>query len=358
MGVTLTSFHLYCSAEPSVEGYSFRSFSDGWYTCTCDLSDKVPDYTYKAAAFVSKALMATVLYFAVIDSDDICIALFNSGKLTARFSSDATVSSKSIYSIPEAVGYREGNRRRLSHILACADTELMISMLEEFFGVCLMYDPKLDYSADELRYERDDTVYRKYTEAKSALCGKSAPMEAKLVSKFTGKIFYRAFGANDYSKNAHCFLFGYGTPDSKALKPVRFFGKELCGITEEEFGQGNRIPQLTDARFHMEYGAYKVPNKLTFTAAAPDMWQGRTVPLPDGYRPAGFLSSSELLIYGRNRVAVMDSSMKVIAELKVSGDVADVVDDHILTYIGDSFCGYCYDPKAQVRIYAVVKRQR
>lgn len=47
-----------------------------------------------------------------------------------------------------------------------------------------------------------------------------------------------------------------------------------------------------------------------------------------------------------NRVAVMDSSMKVTAELKVSGDVADVVDDHILTYIGDSFCGYCYDPKA------------
>ena len=53
----------------------------------------------------------------------------------------------------------------------------------------------------------------------------------------------------------------------------------------------------------------------------------------------------------------MDIGLKVVSKLRVKGNVADVVNDHILTYTGDSFCGYCYNPKAQVFIYEIVKHQ-
>ncbi len=349
MGTTLTSIHAYSKCEPDNCGFSFRSFSDGWYTCTDDFSDKSTEYIYKAAVLISKKVSVPILFFSVFDSDEIYMAMFKDGKLVSRYSSDETTANKKIYSIPEALGYKE-EKRRLSNILSCTDTKLTISMLEEYFGVCLLYTPELDNDISPSDYSRDDSVYRKYMAAEKALCGKAAPMEARLVTKFNGKIFCNEFTAPSTEK-PHCFLIGYRESKKPEYSRVRFTGKEFCEISEEEFESG-RIPKFSDPRFSPRYGS-----PLTFSELAPSEWHGKTVELPSGYLAVGFLSSGELLLADSGKILVMDIGLKVVSKLRVKGDVADVVNDHILTYTGDSFCGYCYEPKAQVFIYEIVRHK-
>ena len=78
--------------------------------------------------------------------------------------------------------------------------------------------------------------------------------------------------------------------------------------------------------------------------------------LPNGFYPRDFTNTDELLLQGNHRIYVVDAALKIIAKLSIKGDIADIVDDHILTVTGDSFCGYCYEPKAKIYIYKLIRK--
>lgn len=354
MGISLTSVHIY-GGQPYAHNYfSFLRLSPSWQTCVNDLSDKGPDYSYKLAQMVSGEVDAPVLHFGVFDSEKIWFEFFYHGKIAARYSDDELVSNKKIYDIPAIVGYDVGNKKRLSAILACVDVEEKIAMLEEFFGVCLLYDPQMQDSGDGLCRQRDDAIYRAYQEKEKKLTGKAAKITANVIKEYPGKLFWDGFGSHG-TKKPHFFLQGFATDGSfeetyGALTPVQFTGPELLPADPAEFRSG-RIPNSgEDPRFGMDYGAVC---KVSFSAACPAAYRGRTMVLPSGCYPLEFLPTGELLLQGRNKVYVADATFQIVAKLSVKGEVADVLDNYILTTTGDSFCGYCYEPKAKIYIYKV-----
>ena len=77
--------------------------------------------------------------------------------------------------------------------------------------------------------------------------------------------------------------------------------------------------------------------------------------LPSGFYPESFTKNNELLLQGNHRIYVADSTMKIIAKLSIKGDIADIMDDYVLTTTGDSFCGYCFEPKAKIYIYEIAR---
>lgn len=351
MGISLTSVHIY-GGQPYAHNYfSFLSLSPNWQTCVNDLSDKDPDYSYKLAKMVSEEVDAPVLHFGVFDSEMIWLEFFHQGKMVARYSDDELVSNKKIYDIPAIVGCDDGNKKRLSAILACVDVEEKIAMLEEFFGVCLLYDPQMQASSDAFFRQRDDAVYRAYQEKEKKLTGKAAQITANVIKEYPGKLFWDGFGSRG-TKKPHFFLQGYGSFEETygALAPVQFTGPELQPADPAEFRSG-RIPNCdADPRFGMEYGAVC---KVSFSAACPEAYCGRTMVLPSGFYPLEFLPTGELLLQGRNKIYIADATFQIVAKLSVKGEVADVLGNYILTTTGDSFCGYCYEPRAKIYIYKV-----
>lgn len=355
MGTSLTSIHIYADTTPERTGFSFRSFSPHWFTCVNDFSDQAPGYTDNIAKSLSKAINAPVLHFGVFDSEMIWFAFFRDGKCIARYSDDEFVANKKLYDIPSLVGYEEGNKKRLSAILSCPDVELKISMLEEFFGVCLLYAPDFCDEQEILCRHRGDSLYRAYQEEEKKLTGKSAAITVKLIREYPGKLFWHEFGQHGTIK-PHFFLHGY-TLESifekhyHTLTPMQFTGQELIASDYEQFSL-DRIPENhKDSRFAMDYGT---PTKVTFSASCPEEYQGKTMVLPNGYYPLEFLPTGELLLEGNHRIYVVDLAGKIIAKLSIQGDIADVVGNYILTTTGDSFCGYVYEPKAKIRIYEVM----
>ncbi len=359
MGISLNSIHIFGDALPKNCDYSFQSFSSNWLTCVEDFSEKMPDYSYKAAKRISKATDNPVLYFEVFDSEMIWFEFFCKGKIVARYSDDELVANKKLYDIPYLVGYQDGNKKRLSNLLACSDVELKISMLEEFLGVCLLFEPELSDEEGMLCRNRDDSIYREYQSKEKALTGKAAPIAIKQIAEYPGKIFFDKFGYCETIK-PHFFLYGYASEDTmvrhnyRTLTPVRFTGHSLETVDPDTFNQG-RVPSTDrDSRFKMDYST---PSRVTFLDGCPPDYCGKTMVLPNGFYPWEFLPTGELLLWGKNKIYVTDSTFKIIAKLSIKGDVADLVDNYILTTTGDSFCGYCYEPKAKIYIYEVVKKQ-
>lgn len=356
MGTTLTSIHIFSDAVPKNCNLAFRSFSRNWQTCIEDLSEQEPGDTYKAAMRMSKQTDAPVLYFSVFDSDWLWFAFLRNGKLLARYSDNDFVSNKRLYEIPSLIGYQEGQKRRLSSILACSDIDLKIQMLEEYLGVCLLFSPELMDVPEAFLRKREDVLFRKYQEEEKTLTGKAAPVALKLVVDYPGKLFLDTFGNHDTMK-PHYFLWGYTAPDDSSwmhkLTPVYFSGKSLDAVSISEFTQG-RIPRVySDPRFELHFGT---PCKVTFSESCPAAYSGKTMTLPNGFFPFDFTRSGKILLQGNHRIYVADASLKVVAKLTIKGDIVDMVDDYILTTTGDSFCGYCYEPKTKIRIYQLLEK--
>ena len=254
------------------------------------------------------------------------------------------------------VGYEEGQKKRLSALLACSDIDLKISMLEEFLGVYLLYFPELSERAETLCRKRSDAIYQKYQEEEKALTGKAKPISINLIAEYPGKLFYDIFGRHETVK-PHYFLHGYTTeevtPNYNTLTPVHFSGSSLDVSDTETFRQDRIDRRHEDSKFRMQYGTLC---KVTFSDKCPSAYRGKTMSLPNGFYPEEFLPSGELLLQGNHRIFVVDSTLKIIAKLSIKGDIADVLENYILTTTGDSFFGYCYEPKAKIYIYEVVKK--
>lgn len=354
MGTTLTSIHIYGAPVPSDCEFSFCSYSESWHTCTSDFPAGQEDYAVSAAKLMSKKTSAPVFCFHIFDSEMIWLCVFRGGKMAARYSDDNTIANKKIFDIPALVGYGEGYKKRLSSLLDCSDTERKVALLEEYFGVCLLYDSELANTPEQLRRTRGDALYREYMEEEKQLSGKKAPMELKCIAEYPGKIFFNDFGDfdnfNKYKK--HYFLYGF-IEDTDDLTPVHFTGKSLEPCDRETFEKDRIIRNTGDSRFVIEYRP--VP-KVTFSDDAPAEYRGKAMKLPVGVYPWKFLPSGELLLLGKCKIYVVDPSLTVVSKFSCKGEVADIVDNCILTATGASFYGYCYEPKAKVYIYEIVKK--
>ena len=353
MGTSLSSIHVFCDSAPIDCGFSFRSFSPNWQTCIDDLSEKVCDYPYKAAKFISRHIDAPVLHFEVFDSEMIWFEFFLNGKVISRYSDDEFVANKKLFDIPSMIGYDDGRKKRLSSLLSCSDIDLKIAMLEEYLGVCLLYLPELSDNPKIFHRERSDTLYCKYQAEEKALIGKAAPIQLNLIAEYPGKLFWDFFGRNHLQCiKPHFFLYGYVQEDSHDLTPVRFAGRSLETSDLSTFSQ-NRIQRAhEDPRFKIDYGT---PCKVTFSDDCPPAYRSKTMTLPNGFYPETFTKANELLLQGNHRIYVADSTLKIIAKLSIKGEIADILDNYILTTTGDSFCGYCFEPKAKICIYEIVR---
>lgn len=347
MGISFTSIHAYSEKALNFEDMIFKSFSEKWYTLITDETE--PDKLRKLAFSISKRTEAPILFFCVFDSETVFIEFLLNGRRVASHNDDYYVSNKNIYKIPTLVGIENGQKRRLSSIFSCSDTELKIAMLEEYLGVCLLSLAELYSEPEALRRIRSDLLYKNFIEEEKALTGKKAPYKAELVAEYPGKIFYNEFGRNNIGKEC-CYLYGFSDPFKRDLRPVRFENGRLVEITFDEFNSAQSFkPHTNDPRFIIDYGE---PVKVTFSDLAPADYRGKTMKMPCGFYPIEFEGDSLLLTNYRN-IAIVEN-MKIVAKIPVKGDVDKVYDGYLITTSGDSFCGYCYDPKAMIRIYRIV----
>lgn len=352
MGTTFSSIHILSNEAPQISYFEFKSFSNGWQTCINIFSDWDPNYLLNAAKLISKQTSSPVLCYYIFDSEYIHFEFLQNGKLFARYSDDEFVSNKNLYGIPPLLGYASGYKKRLSNILGCSDAEEKNDLLEEYFGVCLLPFPECFSDHSTLIREKSDILYTEFIENEIALTGPKAPISLDLITEQKGKIFWDYFGK--YTKKEHCYLFGYDVPNSKSLKPVRFCGEQIKPISTEEFDQ-NRIPLRYQRDFYeMEYGA---TSYALFNDLAPASYTNKKMKMPNGFFPLGFDTKNRLVLHGQRKIYIADESMNIIAKKTIKGDCADMVGDFILTYSGDSFCGYEYEPKATIRIYRLIEKK-
>ena len=354
MGTTASCIHIYGDFPTEAIPFSFKSFSPGWYTCVEDFSGKLPDYIYKTAKFIATKIENPVLYFSVCDSEAVFFEVIRGRKILARYSDDSTESNKKIYDIPTLLGCEECGKRRLSAILSCADAELKTAMLEEYFGLALLFFPEAQEA--ELSRQKSDAIYCKYKEEETLLKGKKAPFKAELLREYKGKIFLGKFNSRAVLED-HYYLFGYSEEKDRELWPVHFAGNELKEVDPRE--KTVRV-ELERARarekyFSIEYGT---PVKVTFNDNCPAAYRGKTMSMPSGFYPFGFLGTGELILAATGKVYVADSSLSIISKLTVNGDVEDLVDNYILTTVGSSFFYYGYEPGARIYIYKIEKREQ
>lgn len=354
MGTTASCIHIYGDFAAENIPFAFKSFSPGWHTCVEDSSEKDPDYPYKMARFIATKIENPVVYFSVYDSEAVFFEVIKGRKIVARYSDDSTESNKKIYDIPSLLGCKECGKKRLSAIFSCADTDLKIALLEEYFGLALLYFPEAEEA--ELARKKSDALYRKYEEEEKRLTGKKAPFKADLIREYKGKIFWGKFNSRAMLKE-HYYLYGYSEEKDSELLPVHFVGNELKALdpSKETVSMGLDRDRTGEKYFSIKYGT---PDKITFKDACPEAYRGKTMAMPSGFYPCGFLGTGELIISAGSKVYVADSTLKIEAKLTVKGDVEDLVDNYILTTVGDSFCFYGYEPCAKVCIYKIEKRQK
>ncbi len=350
--MTITSIHVYTNEQLNCHQLEFRSFSREWQTCVTDLTDSDDNYLYDVARSLSKTVPAPVLLFSIFDSDAICFHFFKNGKRVASYFDDEFSQSDHIYSIPALVGYGDGYKKRLSKILSSSDAEEKTQLLEEYFGVGLLpFQDIITTEPEALRREKGEVLYNEYLEREEAISGKRAPVTAKLIAEYKGKIFYDIPGGR--TKKEHCYLFGYES-NSKVLHPVRFCGDRLEDISSEEFNK-DRINKYSPRFYDTEFRAhvcYTVFNEL-----APEPYRNRSMILPSGFYPCGFDGKGRLILDGQSKICIVNGDLKIIAKISIKGDVAEIMGDYILTSSGDSFCGYVYEPKAAVRIYKLTEKE-
>ena len=358
MGTSFSSIHLYTERPFFLLGFRFSSFSKGWQTCIDDFSNKDPEYPYKAAQYISKSVNVPVVYFSVFDSESIALSLFQGGKTVCRYDETVFSKSKNLYGIPPLVGYAQGEKRRLAHILSCDSTDLKIELLEEYFGVCLLPFPEyfLERREEELVRRRSREKYDSFLEEERQLSGNAAPISLCLEKSFPGKLFHKRFLAKKDEKKEHCFLFGYSSDDTDTLTPVCFTGTDLTAISEEEFAQ-DRIPQHIDCVSQCTKTAYTDgKTHLFFLQNAPCGFTGKDMQLPGDTYPVAFDNKGRLILEGKNRLYFVDDTLKIIARCAVRGSFADITGDHILVASESSFYAYCYDPKASIYIYKITEQ--
>lgn len=361
MGTTISSIHVYTPG--SIDGMEdFYCFSEGWQTY---LPPRIPEdpFEYRVLAKkISKRIDAPVLWFYIFDSEAIWFEFYQKGKRVSAYSQEGLTGTKNLYGIPALIGYEEGQKRRLSQILSCADVDFQLELLEEYFGVCMVTFPELlEEGADALHRVRGDQQYLALLEEDRKLTGKQAKLRAELVSERTGKIFERRFGEDPFTFKPHHYYFGYDTFYSNfqdgALRPVRFEKGELVEISQDEFDNAPRLSgrdARKDERFKVEFGA---ADKVHFTDEVPEGFRGKTLALPRGFFPLCFDEKGRVILSDeRGGLAVVDDTLKIIAKMRVKGMPVEYLDGYILTADGQSFYAYAYNRSDAVCIYRICEK--
>lgn len=351
MGITIDSIHVYSEKEISFPNVEFSSFSQGWYTVTSSLEEP----SYSLAKKISKSTQATVLWFSTFDSEGISLCFFQTGKIVAQHS-DMYQESKHIYQIPALIGYENGEKRRISQILACGDFDLKIMLLEEFFGVCLLpFDDLYEENPNAMKRIRGNKQYLAFQAEERKLRGKNAPIKVSLVFETRGKIFERAFSQTMGFYKPGFFYFGYDTAESGYsggnLRPVHFSSGKLLPATEEDLTTGLISLQTNDERFTIDFYPQ---TRVSFTEKAPEQYAQKTLVMPSGFYPFDFDGKGRLFLFNEHGgMAVMDSDNKVISRFSLKGVPCSMDGEFLLTADSESFFAYCYNPNQHIRIYRI-----
>ncbi len=344
MSISLCSIHMYSKTVPAGRDEIFRSFSQGWQTCTAVPED--PRESIRLSRKLSKETAAPVLYFFVFDSEYIFMEVYSQGKLAARYDDNGT--SKKLYDIPGLFGLPEGQKRRLSAILNCSDTELKIAMLEEYLGLCLLYLPEMEKSPEALCRSKGDALFLEYQQQEKHLTGKSAPYRLTLVNTYPGKLFEGHFMNRREITAKSSYLYGYaGEETGNQLTPVVFADGQLKKA-EKSIMQPRPADHPNNPLFDIRYGQVC---SVTFSRLCPAPYRDKAMNLPAGFWPMAFTAAGKLLLVGRCRLFVVDESLKIVAKLSFQGKFCGISQDYILTEAGGSFYAYEYNPKAKIRIY-------
>ena len=353
MGTTFASVHVY-SAEP-ISGFgNFHLFSPGWQTYLPEEAAEDPFALKKLAKLVSQRTDHPVLWFFIFDSESISFEFFRSGRKIAGYTGDT---GKNIYAIPDLIGIHADGKRRLSKILNCADVDFQLSLLEEYFGLCLLPVPELyGESAAAFARVRGDQLYQEFLNEEKKLTGKQSPIGAELVWEHVGKLFHHEFHGDVLHYRPGYYLFGYDTFESDKLCPVRFCNGSLEAITQDEFDTAPKRSvhdREKDDRYDAEWD---LQYRIRFTDSAPEGLRGRTLLAPRGYYMRWFDEKGRIILANDRGIAVVDDSLKAIAKLSVKGIPTDYADGYLLTVGSESGFAYCYQPDNYVRIYRLFDR--
>ena len=354
MGTTLSSIHILSNETIKINDFEFQSFSEGWQTCIAGFSDQDFRCAWNEAILISKSVVCPVLHYFISDSDYIHFRFLQNGKCIAQYSDDEFVKNKNLYGIPSLIGYGDGNKKRLSSILSCADADEKTKMLEEYFGVCLLPFSECLSDPSILKRERCDTLYREFVKKEKEITGNQVPISLKLVAEFKGKIYIDYFGSDSHTQKEHCYLFGYETEESDELRPVRFVGEKLEPISIEEFNCGRKPITYDDEFFTFDRDTM---NGIIFGDNVPHPYKNKKMKLHTGMYPFGFDTKNRIVLSSERKIAIADESMKIIAKCSIKGQPADMVGDYILATSGMSFFGYVYDPLSTIRIYELVEKE-
>lgn len=352
MGLTLCSVHILSDEMPRIPGADFESFSNGWYTCK-NLGSFEDDY--KLARKISKITDKPVLFFFVYDSDIVSFSFLINGRKIVDFSTESTSSPKGISKIPEIVGDdQKGSKRKISTLLQCADNERLISLLEEYFGLNLLFDAEYLSESTDVKFEKGEGLYREYLEEYKKICGKNAAIRAEMIKEYHGKIFMSQFGSEKYCPQFY-YLFGYDTPENHKLHPVLFSGNELepCDLKESDYNdcisyrEEMKLAGVSD-KFDPNSERYS----LHFDSNAPGIFQGREIVCPRGYYFFAFDDRNHILLTDNKRsFLILDCNGETVARCSVKGTPIAFRDGFILTEGPGSEFAYEYSPTDYVRIY-------
>ena len=344
MGLSLTSIHIYGDSVPADCGFNFRSFSENWFTCIDPLPCEEMKNTYSAARKLSKKTSSTVLWFYLLDSDVIWMTFFKDGKAAASYTNDGYTPGKKLFSIPALVGYEEGNKKRISNILAAPTTETLIALLEEFLGVDLLFEPYLLETDQNLSRTRGDTLYKQHMEEEKRLSGKNSPFTFDLVAEYNTVL---------YPQKKHIFQrLDLDENEKEVYSPVQFTGPALEPCDLETFRKAESTSSTDDPRFKFTFGHRC---KVTFTEQAPSEYRGQTWDLPNGCFAYEFLPTGELILLGNRRLIILDHTETVLAKFTHKGDVMEIRDNYVLLAT-DSFGFYGYQPNAKIFIYKLSRK--
>ncbi len=330
--------HIYTEESISVNG--FASISDNWLTCTTDID-------YYEARKISKKLNKPVLYFYCNSDEVFDMYVFFDGKTVVKYYNDGLGENKGIFKLPSLVGYREGNKRRLSSILACKDFDKQIALLEEFLGVGL--------KNSQVSVEKGDKLYQMHINFEKQLTGKNAPIKKELVFETDGKLFHAPFSAGSLKGfyKPHIYLFGFDKDydeleHERIYRWVEFADGKLLPVSEEAFSQIKFVKQTAERNDSFTYNS----SRVYFNKNAPDKFASRSFKVAQDLYPFDYYNDDIFILTNENSTLFfVNSDFDIIAKQNFKGTPKEIRDGYILTVGAGSFWAYVYNPYDKVRIY-------
>jgi hypothetical protein len=162
MGTTLGSIHLYNAEESAAleelrDSCLVKNLSEGW-TSLFNSEWQDAELMNEEAARFSKLIDAPAAAFYSYDDDLVMLTLYRYGKSLAVCGASrmdgAEVPNMNLPAFVEQFGIDDPGGERLAALLQCEDIDLVIGMLEEYLGVCLLADEEFFEYDEDSEYVR------------------------------------------------------------------------------------------------------------------------------------------------------------------------------------------------------------